>query len=167
MIGSEHAGVIIGATLFGPSQEAIGPIGQVYVDDATGQPSWVTVHTGLFGTHESFVPLAGARITDDGVVVGFSKNLVKDAPRVDPAGGLLASAEEDALYRHYGLTHGGEPVIELDRPGGPARGPATEAGPHHLRKFVAPSDHTAAAPHQPARINLDSADSAEDSPHLS
>ena len=30
--------------------EKIGRVGEVYVDDATGQLSWVTVKTGLFGT---------------------------------------------------------------------------------------------------------------------
>ncbi len=161
MIGSEHAGVIIGATLFGPGDQAIGPIGQVYVDDETGKPSWMTVRTGLFGTHESFVPLAGARVNADGVLVGFSKDLVKDAPRVDPAGGVLASTEEDALYRHYGLTRGVEPVIELDRPGhpgGPAQVPA-EASPR-LRKFVPPDDETVVSPHQPPLIDLDSTEQA-------
>ena len=38
--------------------DKIGSVGQVYADDADGQPTWVTVKTGLFGTSESFVPLA-------------------------------------------------------------------------------------------------------------
>ena len=33
----------------------IGSIGQVYLDDQTGDPSWVTARTGLFGTSQSFV----------------------------------------------------------------------------------------------------------------
>lgn len=34
----------------------VGKIGQVYLDDATGQPQWVTVSTGLFGKKELFAP---------------------------------------------------------------------------------------------------------------
>ena len=40
----------------------IGGIGQIYLDDSTGDPTWVTAKTGLFGTSESFVPLSEARI---------------------------------------------------------------------------------------------------------
>ncbi|MFP5393983.1 MAG: hypothetical protein ACLGI6_20980, partial [Gammaproteobacteria bacterium] len=31
----------------------IGSIGQIYVDDSTGTPNWVTVKTGLFGSAET------------------------------------------------------------------------------------------------------------------
>jgi len=85
-------------------QHKLGSIGQVYVDDASGDPSWVTVTTGLFGTSESFVPLEGARIDGDDIVVAFEEQAVRHAPRVDPDGSL-SPEEEEQLYRHYGL-HG-------------------------------------------------------------
>ena len=78
----------------------IGSIGQVYADDETGQPDWVTVKTGLFGTSESFVPLEGARVEGNDLVVPYDKDLVKDAPRVE-VDGHLEPAEEDRLYTHY------------------------------------------------------------------
>jgi uncharacterized protein (TIGR02271 family) len=80
----------------------IGGIGQIYLDDATGDPTWVTAKTGLFGTKESFVPLENARVQGDDVVVGYDKDKVKDAPRVDPDGSL-SPEEEDSLYNYYGL----------------------------------------------------------------
>ena len=82
--------------------DKIGNIGQIYVDDTTGEPSWVTVKTGLFGTSESFVPLQGASLSGDDVVVGFDKDRVKGAPRVD-ADSALSPAEEDQLYTYYGM----------------------------------------------------------------
>ncbi|WP_104139510.1 DUF2382 domain-containing protein [Arthrobacter sp. ZGTC131] len=82
--------------------DKIGSVGQVYADDADGQPTWVTVKTGLFGTSESFVPLEGARLEGDDVVVPYTKDQVKDAPRVDTDGHLDPS-EEDRLYDHYGV----------------------------------------------------------------
>ncbi|MFC9353452.1 DUF2382 domain-containing protein [Arthrobacter sp. NPDC057013] len=82
--------------------DKIGSVGQVYADDADGQPTWVTVKTGLFGTSESFVPLQGARLEGDDVVVPYTKDQVKDAPRVDTDGHLEPS-EEDRLFGHYGL----------------------------------------------------------------
>jgi hypothetical protein len=50
----------------------IGSIGQVYADDDNGQPTWVTVKTGLFGTSESFVPLAGAHSEGGDIVVPYT-----------------------------------------------------------------------------------------------
>lgn len=41
----------------GRSRAVLIDIRSDYLDDATGQPTWVTVSTGLFGTRESFAPL--------------------------------------------------------------------------------------------------------------
>jgi uncharacterized protein (TIGR02271 family) len=82
--------------------DKVGSIGQVYVDDTTGAPNWVTVKTGLFGSAETFVPVENARLDGHDVVVAYTKDTIKAAPRVD-ADGSLSPQEEDTLYRHYGL----------------------------------------------------------------
>jgi uncharacterized protein (TIGR02271 family) len=82
--------------------DKVGSIGQVYVDDTTGAPNWVTVKTGLFGSAETFVPVENARLDGHDIVVSYSKDTIKAAPRVD-ADGSLSPQEEDTLYRHYGL----------------------------------------------------------------
>ena len=61
----------------------VGKIGQVYLDNKTGDPQWVTVSTGLFGTSESFVPLTSATTSGNDIQVPFSKSIIHDAPRVD------------------------------------------------------------------------------------
>ena len=86
----------------GPDGSKIGGVGQIYTDDQTGEPAWVTVKTGLFGTAESFVPLSGASVQGDDLRVNFDKATVKDAPRVD-ADGSITPEEEDTLYTYYGL----------------------------------------------------------------
>ncbi len=83
-----------------------GSIGQVYLDNETGRPEWVTVKTGLFGTKESFVPLAKATIDGNDIRVPYDTDTVKHAPKVD-ADGELSPAEEQELYRYYGLTSQG------------------------------------------------------------
>jgi len=103
----EQARHVIGATAYTSEGERIGKVGQLYVDDATDQPEWVTVSTGLFGTKQSFVPLADAQVEGDKVTVPYSKEQVKDAPRVDPDDGHLSDSEEVELYRHYGLPESG------------------------------------------------------------
>jgi uncharacterized protein (TIGR02271 family) len=94
-----------GGNVVSTSGHKIGSIGQIYLDDATGQPSWITVKTGLFGTSESFVPLDNASVSGDDVAVGYDKDKIKDAPRVDPDGSL-SPEEEDRLYDYYGVGSG-------------------------------------------------------------
>ncbi|WP_314193231.1 PRC and DUF2382 domain-containing protein [uncultured Arthrobacter sp.] len=107
MITNEHLDRLLAGrgNVLSTEGEKIGGVGQVYADDDTGQPNWVTVKTGLFGTRESFVPLEGARVEGDDIVVPYTKDQVKDAPGVDPDG-HLDPAEEDRLYQHYSLGGG-------------------------------------------------------------
>lgn len=83
-------------------QDKVGAIGQVYLDDSTGKPSWVTVKTGLFGTSESFVPLHDAEFRGDDIVVTYREDQIKGAPRIDDAGSI-SPEEQDRLYQYYGL----------------------------------------------------------------
>ena len=93
-----------GRTMVDRDGNRIGTIDAIYLDDQTGQPEWALVNTGLFGTKSSFVPLAQATPTDQDVGVPYDKQLVKDAPRVDPDQ-HLSEAEEQQLWRHYGLDY--------------------------------------------------------------
>ena len=92
-----------GGNVVAADGQKIGSIGQVYVDDSTGEPSFVTVKTGLFGTAESFVPLQDATVTGSDIRVAYNKTDVKDAPRVDPDE-RITPTEEQRLYAHYGIS---------------------------------------------------------------
>jgi uncharacterized protein (TIGR02271 family) len=104
MLTEDQAREVIGATAYGDDGEKIGKVGQLFLDDQTGQPEFVTVNTGLFGTSESFVPVADATFNGDRLVVPFSKDKVKDAPNVDLDGRHLDESEEQRLYEYYGLS---------------------------------------------------------------
>jgi uncharacterized protein (TIGR02271 family) len=93
-----------GRTMVDRDGNRIGSIDAIYLDDQTGQPEWALVNTGLFGTKATFVPLAQAFQSDNDVLVPYNKQLVKGAPRVDPDG-HLSEAEEQQLWRHYGLDY--------------------------------------------------------------
>jgi hypothetical protein len=80
--------------------DRIGNIGQVYLDNESGEPNWVTVKTGLFGTQETFVPLAQAEVSGVDLTVPYDKDTIKDAPRLD-VGGTLTPEEERRLYSYY------------------------------------------------------------------
>ena len=91
-----------GSTVYDNTGDKIGKLGQVFLDDQTGEPEWVTINTGLFGTSESFVPLSTATTDANGLRVGYSKDMVKDAPKID-ADQHLSPEDEQRLYDYYGV----------------------------------------------------------------
>ncbi len=84
---------------------------KVYLDDHTGQPLWVLVETGLFGTRDSFAPIHGSRIDGERVMLAVSKDQVKDAPNID-RDAHVSESEEGALRQYYsghlGSAEGGQ-----------------------------------------------------------
>jgi sporulation protein YlmC with PRC-barrel domain len=105
MIDQASVPSLMGSTVRDSAGEKIVKVGQVYLDDTTGQPEWVTVRTGLFGTKESFVPLAAARVEGDELIVDISKSKVHEAPRIDEEG-HLSEEQETELYTYYGVSQG-------------------------------------------------------------
>ncbi|MEZ2390230.1 YsnF/AvaK domain-containing protein [bacterium RCC_150] len=86
-------------------RDKIGGIGTFYTDDESGEPTWLTVKMGLFGASESFAPLEGASVDGDDILIPYTKDQVKDAPRV--AGDEhMEESEEERLYSHYGFGEG-------------------------------------------------------------
>ncbi|SDI07609.1 conserved domain-containing protein [Actinokineospora alba] len=142
----ELANQLTGKTVYDQQGEKIGKVGQLWTDERDGTPSWVTVNTGLFGTHETFLPMRGLRAAGDKVQTPFEKAKVKDAPQIDPDEGRIDPGEEDRLHRYYGLADG--------QPKGDTFGPKTadamtrseehlrvgtetqETGHARLRKYV-------------------------------
>jgi hypothetical protein len=78
----------------------IGKISKMYLDDQTGQPRWVLVETGLFGTRQSLAPIHGSRLDGELVVLAVSKDQVKNAPNIDPDANI-SETERDALRQYY------------------------------------------------------------------
>lgn len=85
--------------------DRLGPVRQVYLDDRTGEPTWVTVRTGWFGGREHAVPLEGSEPTDDGIRVSVSGHEVREAPTVEEDE-RLDEAHLVELYGYYGLVTG-------------------------------------------------------------
>ena len=93
-----------GQDLYDRDGDKIGGIEEIYLDAESNEPEWALVHTGLFGTKRTFVPLRDATERDDNLSVPFEKSTVKDAPGIE-ANGQLSQREESELYRHYGLDY--------------------------------------------------------------
>jgi uncharacterized protein (TIGR02271 family) len=107
MLSEHDVREVIGSPVHGNGDEKIGKLGQVFLDDSSGQPEFLTVNTGMFGTKESFIPAQDAIWADGKVTVPFAKDTVKDAPNVDVDSGHLDEAEEQRLYEYYNMTYTG------------------------------------------------------------
>lgn len=93
--------------------DKVGSIGQIYLDDQTSRPTWVTVKTGLFGTKETFIPLDRASESNGDIRVPYTKDFIKDAPNLD-ADKHISEQEEDELYRYYNVTGGAADTTRRD-----------------------------------------------------
>lgn len=112
---------LLDCRVVGSDGQQIGKVGQVYLSDRTGEPEWVTVKTGFFGTKESFVPLTGAQRSSGMLRVPFDKEKIKGAPAIDDSDDHLTLEEEASLYRYYGMQPSSVPS---QRKEGQGRGPA-------------------------------------------
>jgi uncharacterized protein (TIGR02271 family) len=106
MLGNQDVRDLVGRTVYSTGGEKIGDVGQVYLDDQSNQPKWLTVKTGFFGSNESFVPVEEASLADNGITVPFDKDKVKNAPNI-ASDAHISETEEEEIYRYYGLTYSG------------------------------------------------------------
>jgi uncharacterized protein (TIGR02271 family) len=121
------------STVYDAAGEKVGKVEQVYIDDSTHLPTWVSVKTGLFGISRSLVPLAGARHQGDRLEVAVTKSAVKDAPHLDADDGISERQNEELLH-HYGLnsSSAGWDTYGKHAAPTPAEGAALTE-PHNLR----------------------------------
>ncbi|WP_202400504.1 PRC-barrel domain-containing protein [Rhodococcus rhodochrous] len=100
MISNDDIDTLARATAYGPDGDKLGRVGEVYLDNDTGRPAWITVVTGLFGTRRHFAPIDEAELDSSGVRLPFDKDTITGAPNIDE-NGELTPLEEDELYRYY------------------------------------------------------------------
>jgi uncharacterized protein (TIGR02271 family) len=171
MIDTSDFRTLPGRHVVGPDGERIGKVADVYESTDGGGPTFGTVHTGLFGTSASFFPLGEAELRDDDVVIPFSKDVVKDAPRVENDEELTAP-EEERLYEYYAGRTGGATRSSAATVGHDTSGPETdtamtrseeqlrvgtervETGRARLRKHVVSETETRTVPvsHEEVRV---------------
>ena len=90
------------ATAYDNAGDKLGSVKEIFVDDKSGQPTFVEVNHGLFGMNSSLVPLRGHDFSGDDLKLGFSKDRIKDAPDFDSDKPLTPEAQSD-IFKHYGL----------------------------------------------------------------
>ncbi|MCM0676133.1 YsnF/AvaK domain-containing protein [Micromonospora phytophila] len=124
-LNAQQANSLYGQDVKDRSGSKIGSVGQIWAD-AAGEPTWVSVKTGVMGQKESMAPLQQARITDAGLAVDYDKSTVKNAPAVDAGTDEPLNTEQiEQLYAHYRLAPQPAPPA--------ARGRAPGAGEDLIR----------------------------------
>ena len=167
MTTTEELQSMEGQTAVDVNGAKLGKIGQIYVDDRTGQPLWVTITTGMFGTKQSFAPLHGSRPDGGDLHLAVTKDMVTDAPGVE-ADGHIEDSENEALYTYYDGYLGGRDGIQGHDTSGPATDDAmtrseerlhvgteqADAGRARLRKYVVTENVTQTVPvsHEEVRL---------------
>ena len=117
---------LAGKTVIGADSQKIGKVVDVYESTDKTEGTFVTVATGMFGSHANFVPLHEAAMRDDDLVVPYDKDQIMDAPRVD-ADEDLTAPEEERLYRHYQVRGGATTDEPVGAVGHDTSGPTTDS----------------------------------------
>lgn len=161
---------LVGSDVYDTTGERVGRVATVYVSEESQQPEWVTVHTGLFGHKESFVPLMGATSGNDGLHVNWGKDKIKDAPRIE-ADGRLSPKESMGLYEYYGMPtqrtgenapRQGEQVMTRSEEQLNVGTQRVESGRVRLRKHVVTEEQQVTVPvsHEEIRIEREPVDAS-------
>ena len=102
MITLEQVPAVLGHPVYDISHSKVGTADHVYLDRYTGEPAWLTVPTGMFGSKETFVPMESVELSGDEVLVPYSKDQIKNAPQVqiDPDE-ELRTEDELLVYDYY------------------------------------------------------------------
>jgi uncharacterized protein (TIGR02271 family) len=103
VIGQDMVNRLYDCQVVDPRGEKIGSVKRIWLDGQTGDPLWASVHTGLFGLKESFVPLQRAELRNDQLQVPVEKEQVKESPRIEATNDHMTDEEQAALYQHYGF----------------------------------------------------------------
>ena len=100
MVSINDIAVVRAATAYCKDGNKVGRVGDVYVDDLSNEPAWVTLTAGLFGTKTLFAPLAGSRLDGDRLVLAYGKDVINGAPAIADSG-HISEAEQQALIEYF------------------------------------------------------------------
>jgi uncharacterized protein (TIGR02271 family) len=109
-----------GEPVYDSAGEKIGKVEEIYYDQQTRVPEWIGIGTGFFGTKRVLVPVKGAQVIDDGLMVAYSKEQVKDSPDIDED--EISQQCEADLAAHYGLGYSKQRSQTGLTEGAPSRG---------------------------------------------
>lgn len=93
----------------------VGCVREIYVDNASGRPTFAEIAYGPFHAMTSIVPLAGASFEGGRLTLAFSRATMRTAPGC--RSGYLSYHQQGALLKHYGVNRGPTPGHYATNPG--------------------------------------------------
>jgi stress response protein YsnF len=105
---------LIGARVTGGDGQVVGTVQQIFNDDRDGTPVWARIKAG---TRERFVPLAGSKVTKNGLSVPYDAKQILSSPDIG-ADRHMSSAQTEQLRSYFGLAvpaQGGPPDEDTQR----------------------------------------------------
>lgn len=103
---------IRGCPVYDSAGDKIGKVDEIFYDYESNQPEWIGLGTGVFRSKRVLVPVAGAQLEQDRVVVPYAKDHVKDAPDIDAD--EISPETERELYAYYSTGGGGRRSAKRD-----------------------------------------------------
>lgn len=145
----------------GPDGEQIGSVEQIFADDVTGTPTFITVRNA---DRECCIPVSGADLGENAITIPFSKDVVDAAPTA-PDTEELSLEQETSLYRYYGIRPPRRSTVgRSDSEQAASESPVTPS--HAQAEEPGELDHEPTEPAAPVRDSAesDSADSDSTGP---
>jgi stress response protein YsnF len=105
---------LIGARVTGGDGQVVGTVQQIFNDDRDGTPVWARIRAG---TLDRFVPLAGSKVTKDGLSVPYDAKQIMSSPDIG-ADRHMSAAQTEQLRSYFGLSvpaQGGPPDEDIQR----------------------------------------------------
>jgi sporulation protein YlmC with PRC-barrel domain len=84
--------------------EKIGSVRDVFYDDTSGDPEWISLGTGFLGMKERLVPVETLTLEGERLKVPFTKDKVQNEPDFDTDKGALTPEDEARLCSYFGTT---------------------------------------------------------------
>jgi hypothetical protein len=91
-----------GKPVYSSERDRIGAVEHVYYNVENNEPEWLAIGAGVLSHRYSMVPLRGATFEDEGVIVPFTKDQVRNSPDVMPD--AISQHLEKELWSYYGQT---------------------------------------------------------------
>lgn len=137
-----------GQTVLDREGDKIGKIEEIFLVEETGRPEWGLVKVGRIKSHATLVPLTRARPVEKGIEIPFGKDVVGDAPAIEPDEDP-SEQQVNALYRHYRIPVPSPSAGNGHGAGNGASPPQPPATAVSHSGEAAPAQSPAPAPSQP------------------
>lgn len=101
VIPTEHATSLLDRAVIGSDGAQLGAVAQVFLEHQTGRPNWMAVAGSPLSKRRRILPLVGAVLSVEGLLVPFDRRTIVNAPQLEGFTQRLPDQYEALLHRYY------------------------------------------------------------------